>query len=58
MNQANTEILAGVKQLVSENEVLKEELRTLQSWKEDAIQWLQKGDISAALEILDHGVPF
>lgn len=58
MNQDNREIVVGVQKLVSENEGLKEELRTLQSWKEDAIKWLEKGNISAALDVLDHGCPF
>ena len=58
MNHDNKEILAGVQKLVYENQTLKEEVDKLNSWKEDAIKWLQKGNISAALDVLDHGCPF
>ncbi len=58
MNQGGREIIVSIQKLVLENEELKEELRTLKSWKEDAIECLKNGEISSALDILDHGVPF
>lgn len=58
MNHDNKEVLEGVQRLINENQALKEELDTLNTWKEGAIRWLHKGDIEAALHILDHGCPF
>lgn len=58
MSIDNKEIIVGIQRLILENERLKEDLVTFQFWKEDAIKYLEKGEVAPALNMLDHGIPF